>query len=163
MAGKVPDYERKQTESLLCSRNGRIERGLGLFLMPAHELFRHVHDVAVAPAMQANGINKAEVVSVFGSESLLSDICWWCQSAEVIVADLTGSNADLMYVLGLCHGLRRCPLIISQAAMELPFNLAALRCISYEQGAEGMWELRNSLKRAIRAFLAASRSGNDRR
>ncbi len=113
--------------------------------------------------MKANGINTVEVVRVFGSESVLSEVCWWVQSAEVIVADLTGSNADLMYVLGLCHGLRRCPLVISQAALELPFNLAALRCISYEQGREGMWELRDNLKRAIRVFLTASRSGKGRR
>jgi hypothetical protein len=153
------EYERHQIESLLQTRDTPIDPGLGLFLAPDDERFRGIHDAAVAPAMHANGINQAEIVRVFGSDSLLSDVCWWAQRAEVIVADLSAMSPDVMFVLGLCCGLRRCPLIIAQPPIDLPFNLAALRCISYEPDNDGLGELREDLSRAMRVFLSAARAG----
>jgi hypothetical protein len=157
MDNGTSEYERAQIESLLQPKDVGIERGLGLFLMPQQELFEKVHDIAVLPAMRSNGVNTIEAVRVFGSESMLAEVSGWLQSAEVIVADLTGANPDVMFVAGLACGMRRCPILISQAPLELPFNLAALRCVSYEQGNLGLWLLRDNLTRAIRIFLAAAR------
>jgi hypothetical protein len=148
------EYERHQIESLLGTKDGRLDRDVGMYLSPEHELFEQVHDIAVAPALRSNGINKSAIVRVFGSESLLSDVCLWVQTARVVVADLTATNADLMYVLGLCHGLRRCPLLIMQENTEVPFNLGALRCVEYAYTNEGLWTLREQLERAIRIVLA---------
>ena len=47
----------------------------------------------------------------------------------MIVADLGILSADLLYILGLAHGLGRCPLLLTQNANELPFNLA--RCAGW--------------------------------
>src|SRR3954447_21431415 len=112
MAEKRADYEHHQIESLLLSKEGRLDSGVGLFLVPQDHNSQTVYDAAVAPAMRANGLNEVAAVRVFGSDSQLSEVCWWVQTAEVIVAELSTVNADIMYVLGLCHGLRRCPLII---------------------------------------------------
>jgi hypothetical protein len=149
-------YERLQIESLLqAESHGGVEEGVGLFLMPADERMMVVHDVAVLPAMRRNGLNQVQPVEVIGSESQLRDVTRWLRAAQVIVADLTRLNPDLMYVLGLAHGLRRCPLMIYEEGTELPFNLYALRFVEYKRGSEGMIHLRNRLDRAIRVLLTA--------
>jgi hypothetical protein len=151
------EYERHQIESLLQSRAAAISRGVGLFLAPVSDLFYDIHVGAVLPAMQSSGLNKTEMIRVFGSESFLTEVCDWVLSAELFVADVTQCNADLMYVLGLCHGLRRCPILIATEATELPFNLDALRCVRFVPSKEGIFNLRENLERVIRIYLAATR------
>lgn len=134
-----------------------MEEGVGLFLAPDGVAFRLVYDTAVAPAMRSSKLNQTKIVRVFGSESLLSEVVFWLQTAQVIVADLTTVNADLMLVLGLCLGMHRCPLLIAEEPTELPFNLGALRCIYYDSNKEGLVQLRKDLTRAIRIHLTASK------
>jgi hypothetical protein len=82
----------------------------------------------------------------------------WIQEAEVIVADLGILSADLLYILGLAHGLGRCPLLLTQNANELPFNLGALRWLEYRPDLSDLKELREHLTRAIRVFLLVSKA-----
>jgi hypothetical protein len=98
---------------------------------------------------------------VFDSSSNLTDVARWILRSEIILADLTYLNTDLMYVLGLAHGLGRCPLLLTQRPLELPFNLGALRWLEYAPHREGLIELRIHLIRAIRVFLAAVRAGTE--
>lgn len=154
---QVSQYERLQIESLLPGREWGIEEGNGVFLMPEEERSGRVLDAAVLPAMQKNGLNAKGAAIAFDSGASLCEVARVVQSAEVIVADVTGWNADLVYVLGVCHGLGRCPILIAAGVMELPFNLMALRSIEYSEDDKGLWELRKQLTRAIRVFLAAGR------
>jgi hypothetical protein len=149
-------YERLQIESLLRDEPHGIERGMGLFITPA-KAGMVICDAAVMPAMRSNGLNLRDVKLVFDDESPLSDIYRSVQSAEVIVVDLSDANPQVMYVLGTCHALRRCPLMIAAKPLDLPFNLHALRCIAYESDTPGLFELRAWLERAIRSFLLAAR------
>jgi hypothetical protein len=152
------EYERLQIESLLQpAAHGGIDAGVGLTLMPKDVEIEIVHDAAVLPAMRKNGVNRVAPVYVFGSDSQLREVVRWLRAAQVIVADLTTINGDLMYVLGLAHGLGRCPILIHRDDTEVPFNLDALRCIEYRHGHDGMIELRTRLTRAIRVLLTASK------
>lgn len=151
-------YERLQIESLL--RSERIPRvpGIGLCLMTEHRTSQRVFDLAVLPAMKKNGLNVVDPVVVFNSSSDLAEAVRWLQEAEVIVADLGILSADLLYILGLAHGLGRCPLLLTQNANELPFNLGALRWLEYRPDLGDLKELREHLTRAIRVFLLASKT-----
>lgn len=151
------DYERLQIESLLQPQShGGVDAGVGLLLMPKDIDAQLVHDVAVLPAMRKNGLNRVAPVWVFGTDSQLREVVRWLRAAHVIVADLSGLNPDLMYVVGLAHGLGRCPLLIHRSDTELPFNLDALRCIAYRHDHDGLIQLRTRLTRAIRVLLSAN-------
>ena len=93
---------------------------------------------------------------VFDSDSPLSTACHRLREAQIIIADVSGLNGHVMYLLGLCHGLRRCPLLICQAPADLPFDLRSLRCIEYAPDAEGLRDLREHLTRAMRVFLRSA-------
>lgn len=154
-------YERLQIESLLQDQGPRRERGIGLYLMPDEVYARRVFDEAVRPAMRENALEIGSRVVVFDSDSNLADVTRELQRAEVIVAEMSASNAALYYALGLAHGLRRCPLLVTQEPFSLPFNLGALRWVQYQDTHEGMRELREHLSRAIRVFLAAARTSSE--
>ena len=159
MAG-ISEYERLLVEALLLLNQPRppIEPGVGLFIAPAGRESDFVFDAAILPAMTKNGLNLAAVGKVFDDSSALSEVCRFVHVAEAIVADLTELSPSVMYVLGLAHGLGRCPVLITQQEDAVPFNLRASRCFAYRTSAQSLRELRDGLERALRIFLLASRA-----
>jgi hypothetical protein len=159
MAGGVSQYERLLIDALLLSQPNRpTESGSGLFVGPLERRHdRRVFEMAVLPAMRKHDLNGSELRVVFDDCSSLAEVCRFVQSAEVIVVDVSELNPSVMYVLGLCHGLGRCPIVLTRKLDELPFNLGVLRNVAYEVVGEGLYELRGRLERAIRIFLLGAR------
>jgi hypothetical protein len=160
MAG-VSVYERSQIDAVTrASKLRPIDRGVGVFVMPTGESTRLVHEAAVLPAMRKNRLNLRDVAVAFDDTAALEDVCHWLMTAEVIVVDASALNPSVLYVLGLSHGLGRSPILIARDPQLLPFNLPALRCVSYDTSKEGLLVLRIELARRIRVLLAsASGSG----
>jgi len=154
----VSAYERQLIQTALRSEQRDLDPNTALVLIPDTPEHRHVCEAAIWPALQANGFRKLKGVTPFTSDSWLSDAARWVQGAHVIIADVTGRNPDLMYVLGLCHGLGRYPLMISQDPMDLPFTLRSLHCIAYASHSYGLWYLREDLARELRVFVAGIES-----
>jgi hypothetical protein len=158
---RVSHYERLQIGSMLHPPGAKVQPGVAVFLCPEGERSEELYVQAVGPALRANGLNRVDVVPVFNSDSALVDVTRWLAEAELIVAELSVPSRDLMYVLGLAHGLGRCPLMLVERRSELPFNLAGLRHVEYSRGHAGLIVLRSDLTRAIRVFLAAARASGD--
>ena len=156
----MPEYERLQIETLLQPKPAPIARGSGLFVMPATEVCDTVYHFAVRSAFRKNEIDASQAVAVFDTDSLLADVWKYLSTIEVIVVELTTLQPELMYVLGMCHGMGRCPILIVQKGEWVPFNLRALRCIEYEPTRDGLFALRENLIRAVRTFVTASRASS---
>ncbi|MGI8655084.1 MAG: hypothetical protein ACR2LC_07685 [Pyrinomonadaceae bacterium] len=63
------------------------------------------------------------------SESVLQDIA----KADLIIADITGSNPNVMYELGFAHALKKPVLqIVEKEAGNIPFDLAGSLYYSYD-------------------------------
>jgi len=139
----------------------RVEANLALVLIPLMQGRDDVLRTAVEPALRKNHLNVRGVRVVFDDETPLPIVADWVGRAEVIVADVSQLNASVLYVLGLCHGLRRCPVMIAHAPVELPFDIGVLRCLRYQFDRESLMELRENLTRALRIFLAAARRSGD--
>ncbi|HET6249039.1 MAG TPA: hypothetical protein VFE47_15180 [Tepidisphaeraceae bacterium] len=164
---RISPFEKDLIAAALAHPGDQVSPGTILALMPSSDEFRLIYETAVSPALYGCGFATRVSEPAFDSNSWLSDIARQVLGAELIVADLTGFNADVLYVLGLCHGHSRCPLLITQDVEELPFNLETFRLIRYMTEDDGLFKLREDLARAVRVFLAeaaASREGgNDKK
>lgn len=150
------NYERREIEGLLPSRRARAvgERSAALVLLPFDAEADRRLDIAIRPVLSGAGFGRWS--RPFESGSSLASVGKSIRAARVILADLTGWNADVMYVLGLCHASGRCPLLIAPKGERPPFDLARLRIVTYEAGGLGMFQFRERLARAVRVFLAAT-------
>lgn len=63
-------------------------------------------------------------------ESIVHDI----HKSSIIVAILTGLNPNVMYELGIAHGLRKKTILLTEEITELPFDLKGYNCLKYEYG-----------------------------
>ncbi len=79
-------------------------------------------------------------------------------SSEVVVADLSHNDQNIIFSLGLCYGLHRSPILLVRNQDELPLYLRNLNCIKYENTARGATTLREKLTSAVKAFLADARA-----
>ena len=80
--------------------------------------------------------------------------------ARMIVADITGSNPNVLYELGVSHTLGKPTVILrSDPASMVPFDVRGLRSIKYARSDEGLEELKVELSEAIRALVAAYPTG----
>ena len=157
-------YERLQIEPVLGPAAARVERGLGLVLLggvAGTGRAKPVYEFAIEPALDRNDVNARGVQGAFDDGAPLAVVAGWVRRAEIIVADVSELNPPILYVLGLCHGLSRSPLLVGRLDSELPFDLASLRYLQYADDRNGLVDLRERLTRAVRVFLAAGRADSD--
>lgn len=79
-------------------------------------------------------------------------------NAHVVIADLTGKNANVFYELGVRHAVSNRTILIAEGPEHIPFDIRTLRAITYEYTPHGMVAFRDQLKAAV----TATASGPDR-
>ncbi len=63
--------------------------------------------------------------------SIVDGIASQLNESDLVIADLTGMNPNVMYELGVRHTLRRGTIIISQDIKSLPSDLRDYMCVEY--------------------------------
>ena len=160
---RVSRFEHELIDAALIQAGPEIPPGTAAVLIPNSVYFLLVFREAISPALADCDFRDA-AESVFDSGDWISDAVRWILAAELIIADVTDLNPDVMYLLGLCHGLGRCPLLIAQEPTVLPRHLEVFRCLRYVDDPAGLRSLREGLARAIRVFVtqaAASRKKSE--
>src|SRR5579872_5376744 len=110
--------EQEVPEPRRCSRCS-VTWKPGAELRPSHQRERHMREPVRADEL-------------FSSGSVVEQIWEQIEKAKVLLADLTGKNANVFYELGLAHA-RGKPVIFTSGVLEdVPFDLRHLRVIIYE-------------------------------
>jgi hypothetical protein len=79
--------------------------------------------------------------ATFGS--LISGIITSLNDADLVIADLTGINPNVMYELGVRHSLKRGTIIITQDISSLPSDLRDYACIEYNYSRDNIEQKEN--------------------
>lgn len=99
------------------------------------------------------GFNIHRVDQRVEPNAIVSDILDEMERAEIIIADLTGLNPNVLYEVGIAHVRCDSVIILSQQGQELPFDLANIRCIFFDLSSrEGKIDLAERLGRTLSAL-----------
>jgi hypothetical protein len=107
--------------------------GTCFVLMPFKEPFDTYFSVIYEPAVIAANLKARRGDSLFRPSPIMADIWQMIQSAKVLVAELTGKNANVFYELGLAHALGKPVVLVSETIEDVPFDLQPLRVILYDK------------------------------
>lgn len=100
--------------------------------------FNQVYQRLVLPAAQRAGLDCRRSVDVETGSLWQQSLLSWLIASDVVVADLSTHNPNVLYELGVRHALRRGrTLLIGAAGRPVPGDLAALRVLSYPLQADG--------------------------
>lgn len=91
---------------------------------------------------------------LLGGGHIVEDILRGIASSELVVADVTGKNANVYYELGIAHMSKSMEkvILLSQSADEIPFDLRQFRHIIYKPGTAGLNAMSRTLAQAVSAI-----------
>lgn len=100
-------------------------------LMPFAEELSDVYRYLIADGLSNLGYDVRRADDILSQNNILSDIISSIYSSDLIVADLTGSNPNVYYELGIAHAFNKNVILLIQDIEELPFDLRSYRVVSY--------------------------------
>lgn len=88
-----------------------------------------------SPAVEGAGLGLTCVRSKPATGDLIQDIVQMLHNAEIVIADLTDQNANVMWELGVRHSLRTAgTILLTQHEDDVPTNLRSYSWHQYEWG-----------------------------
>jgi hypothetical protein len=106
------------------------------------------------PSIKAAGMEPCRADDLFRSSAIVHDIWHLVVSSRVLLADLTDKNPNVFYELGLAHAARKPVLLLTQSMDDVPFDLRALRVITYDvEHPDWGQVLRENIKQGLKETL----------
>ena len=94
---------------------------------------------------------RADQISISGD--ITDQIFRRLYESDLVIADITGANANVMYELGLRHSLKALTIQVADAETPLPFDVKAIRTIMVNRSQYGLIDARKKLTLAIEMGL----------
>ncbi len=101
-------------------------------LIPHSEEFDPVYSGFLKPVLEEAGFTVQRAGDILSTQNILRDIFEAIANSDLIVADLTGSNANVFYELGIAHACGKTVILLTQAVYDVPFDLRGYRLIEYD-------------------------------
>lgn len=107
-------------------------------IMPFDENFDDVYHIIKDSSAQASKECNSEV-AVYRADEISSpgrisiQIQDSIKRADLVIADITGSNANVMYELGFAHALEKTVVLLNQSVHNSPFDVKDFRQITYDR------------------------------
>lgn len=101
-------------------------------MMPFGDWSDRYYKEIYSPAIKDAGFEPVRADELFSAGTVVEQIWEQIQKAPVLLADLSGKNANVFYELGLSHAARK-PVVFTAASLDdIPFDLQHLRVIIYD-------------------------------
>ena len=110
-----------------------------------------LYDDVVKPTVEEKRLTCQKADDYQTNKSIMDDIWKAVCRSRLVIADLTGSNPNVMYELGISHKIGKETIIINQKneRIKFPFDLAHIRRIEYENSIPGGQTLVKNLSKTL--------------
>lgn len=99
--------------------------------MPFGPDYDDVYRDLIAEPLVSAGFTVRRADSLLNQTSVLQDVVKGIADADLVIADVTGLNPNVLYELGLAHAMGKRTVMITQSIAELPFDLRPYRANEY--------------------------------
>lgn len=112
-----------------------------------------VLEQVIIPACSTVNLTPIRADSISATGDITEQILRHLRDDDVVIADLTGANPNVMYELGLRHTVDKLTVQIGEFD-SLPFDVQGLRTIQFSRSPHGLIQARNKLAQALSIGLA---------
>ncbi len=113
--------------------------------MPFDPEFNQIFEQLIKPTLEQEGFEVRRADSTLDQQNILKTIVYNIDVADLIIAELTTSNPNVFYELGVAHGLSKPVVLLSQDLGEVPFDLRSYRIITYSTHFDQIRKLKDEL------------------
>lgn len=116
--------------------------------MPFEDELTTIYEAVVKPVVESKGLVCQRAADYRTNKEIMKEI-WTaiCQS-QVVIAEMTGLNPNVMYELGISHTVGRETIMMTQNLgknQEFHFDMAHIRRIQYQNTVAGYPRLKDDL------------------
>ncbi len=123
-------------------------------LMPFDEEFTPVYSDVIKHVLEQEGFEVLRADDIQSQRNIMRDIIEMIAKSDLIIADLTSSNPNVYYELGIAHALEKPVIHLVQSPVEdVPFDLRSYRLITYSTHFTEIGKARGELAEYARKFL----------
>lgn len=138
------------------SRKIKKTKDVCFVIMPFGGWGDDYYETIYCTAIEAAGLDHHRADDLFRPSTIVNDIWTYTKKAKLLLADLSGRNPNVFYELGLAHALAKPVILVAETMDEIPFDLRALRIITYEKhNPEWGRILREKIVTAIKEVLVS--------
>lgn len=122
-------------------------------LMPFEQSNDEIYQQFIKSTFEGFGIECSradERIDLTGE--ILAGVIRMIGDADIVIAELTGYNPNVIYELALAHALNKPTIMISRNLEDVPFDLMGFRVRIYENNAKGLIYLQSQLKSMLALF-----------
>lgn len=121
---------------------------------PIRRHINGIYDIAIAPVLKEFEYTPEIPHRISLPGSINKQIIKKIYDSDLVLANLTNINPNVMYELALRHCFNKPSIIIAEDGTDLPFDINKERTIFYINDAQGILDLKNKLRKAIRELIA---------
>ena len=107
----------------------------------------------IEPACVEVGLMPIRADKIAKAGEITEQVFRLIRDADVVIADVTGGNPNVMYELGLRHTLHKNTVQIGEYG-KLPFDISAIRTLQFSRTPAGLVDGRKNLRETLAATLA---------
>lgn len=116
-----------------------------------------VFEEVIQPACQALGVESSRADQMARTGEIPEQIFRLLRDSDLVIADLTDANPNVMYELGLRHTTGKLTIQIGEKG-RLPFDIAAIRTVLFKRTESG---LINACRKLTQAIAVGLEDGGD--
>lgn len=124
--------------------------GTAFIIMPFMAPFNSYYTQIIRPALADIDYKAIRSDEIFSPQAFVQTIWEEILNCDLVVAEMTGSNPNVLYELGLAHAIGKRVVMITRSPTDVPADLRHINCISYDTNLVS-WDatLRRSLQEMV--------------
>lgn len=149
------EISKSTTNSVFQENHFTLNENLVFMLSPFGEPFDTIFTNHIKPTVEDNpGLRCIRADNIYDNQPVIEDIWRYTNEAKIVIAELTGKNANVFYETGLAHAIGKEVILITQSMNDVPFDLRHWRHIVYKNTPEGIDEFKSKLTNTISSILS---------
>lgn len=126
-------------------------------LMPFAQPYDDIYQGCIKPTIEELSARPVRADDVFHNKPIMEVIWELINKAVVVVADLTGRNANVFYEVGIAHTLGKEVILLAQSMDDIPFDLRHVNVIVYQWTPPGAQKMKAKLAATLHTILRERR------